>query len=485
MEIQIPANREDFKTYEGTSGNDTFIISSGNHGYPSLSGNGGIDIYRLAEDVDARGKTPHQLSEGGGAPDIEIQQDDFIYLPKGVDPKDIVFWNSVSFSKTRKKAKTTIIYDPHGLYKKLWVPSPRFAWSWYEGDIFFGGAVSSLDGIIQGDPRVMSAYNERTLGTADYKEYERQNAKYLADLFSNRPFWRYEADRLAEIRMWGTSNILDIVSRIFQSDGTPAFIGTSPARIATTNIDLNRNYDVTEVLASLAVSTQSGTFQTEISDRSLTINASSWTGSIKINFAAKAAAEGERLDAKQIDFSSATPAGSILQGGDGNDQLWGKAGWDVFDGGKGNDLIRAGNGRDILTGGFGADELHGDFGWNTYKSEKDGFSDLIAIKSDQHLSNWIYGKAGNNANGEKADIIEGLDANDKIRIIGVFSPDITVRAGATAHGVSGIGIYAKGALEALYTGGDLSIAQLTAMTSGDGSAAALNNQVSSYGWTGV
>jgi len=251
------------------------------------------------------------------------------------------------------------------------------------------------------------------------------------------------------------------------------------------DITLNKNYDVSEVLASLAVSTQSGTFQTEISDRSLTINASSWTGSIKINFAAKAAAQGERLDAKQIDFSSATPAGSILQGGDGNDQLWGKAGWDVFDGGKGNDLIRAGNGRDVLTGGSGADELHGDFGWNTYKSEKDGFSDLIAIKSDQHLSNWIFGKAGNNANGERADIIEGLDANDKIRIIGVFSPDITVRTGATAHGVSGIGIYAKGALEALYTGGDLSVAQLTAMTSGDGSAAALNNQVSSYGWTGV
>jgi len=264
-----------------------------------------------------------------------------------------------------------------------------------------------------------------------------------------------------------------------------AFSSSSQGSGIEPNITLNKNYDVSEVLASLAVSTQSGTFQTEISDRSLTINASSWTGSIKINFAAKAAAQGERLDAKQIDFASSSPTGSILQGGDGNDQLWGKAGWDVFDGGKGNDLIRAGNGRDILTGGSGADELHGDFGWNTYKSEKDGFSDLIAIKSDQHLSNWIYGKAGNNPNGEKADIIEGLDANDKIRIIGVFSPDITVRAGATAHGVSGIGIYAKGALEALYTGGDLSVAQLTAMTSGDGSAAAMANQVSSYGWTGV
>jgi len=268
--------------------------------------------------------------------------------------------------------------------------------------------------------------------------------------------------------------------------GSSGSISTSSTSSSATSLTLNKNYDTSAIItAILGSSTPSNALSVDVSDKTLTINASSWTGSIKINFAAKAAAQGERLDAKQIDFTSATPAGSILQGGDGNDQLWGKAGWDVFDGGKGNDLIRAGNGRDILTGGSGADELHGDFGWNTYKSEKDGFSDLIAIKSDQHLSNWIYGKAGNNPNGEKADIIEGLDANDKIRIIGVFSPDITVRAGATAHGVSGIGIYAKGALEALYTGGDLSVAQLTAMTSGDGSAAAMANQVSSYGWTGV
>jgi len=243
MEIEIPANKEDFKTYEGTSGNDIFIINSGNHGYPTLSGNGGIDIYRLAEDVDARGKAPHQLPEGGGAPYVEIQLDDFIYLPKGVDPKDIVFWNSGSYSKIKAMATTTIIYDPHGLYKKLWLPSPRFALTWQEGDIFFGGTVGSLDGInYEGDPRVMSAYNQRKLDPAGYKEYQSQNTKYVADLISNRPFWSYEADRLAEIKMLGTSNILDIVSRIFQSDGTPAFIGTSSSAtyaISFTNSSLD------------------------------------------------------------------------------------------------------------------------------------------------------------------------------------------------------------------------------------------------------
>ena len=43
-----------------------------------------------------------------------------------------------------------------------------------------------------------------------------------------------------------------------------------------------------------------------------------------------------------------------------------------------------------------------------------------------------------------------------------------------------IGIYAKGTLEAVYTGGNLSVGQITQMTSGDGSAAAMNNQMWSY-----
>lgn len=217
----------------------------------------------------------------------------------------------------------------------------------------------------------------------------------------------------------------------------------------------------------------------------LDIAASTWSGKVQLVGVAQAATSGSRLDAPQVDFNAASNQGAMLNGDVGNDELWGKAGWDIFDGGAGNDLIRAGNGRDILTGGIGRDELHGDFGWNTYKAEKDGFSDLIAIKSDQFLTNWLYGKAGNNPDGEKADIIEGLDAIDQIKIIGVDTRDITVRAGATAHGVSGIGIYARGALEGLYVGGDLSVNQIAAMTSGDGSAAALNNQVSSYGWTGV
>ena len=209
--------------------------------------------------------------------------------------------------------------------------------------------------------------------------------------------------------------------------------------------------------------------------------ASTWSDKVQINRVVKASDAGEKLEAKQIDIGSGEVAGSVISGGKGNDDIKGFAGWDNLEGGDGNDLIHGGNGRDIISGGAGRDELHGDFGWNTYKSEKDGVSDLIAVKSDHYLVNWLYGKAGNSPNGEKADIIEGLDPIDKIKIIGVDTREITFAANISAKGVTGIGIYGKGILEALYTGGDLTVAQITQMTSGDASAAAMSNSINAYG----
>ena len=251
---------------------------------------------------------------------------------------------------------------------------------------------------------------------------------------------------------------------------------------SSNSLSLSNGYSVSSVINKLiSGSTPSSALLTDVADKTLTINASSWTGSIKINLATKASNNGDVLEAKQVDFTSSETFGSLIQGGNGNDTISGKGGWDVIDGGAGSDLIHAGNGRDIITGGVGADELHGDFGWNTYKSEKDGSSDLIAVKSDQYLVNWLYGKAGNNSTGEKSDVIEGLDAIDKIRIIGVDTSEITFAANVSAKGVTGIGIYGKGALEALYIGGDLTLAQIQSMTSGDASAAAMSNSVNSYG----
>lgn len=254
---------------------------------------------------------------------------------------------------------------------------------------------------------------------------------------------------------------------------------------ASSDMSLSQSTKVDQIISewfSAASNFKQSLELTEV--RHLDITASSWSDKIKIKGVALAASTGSKLEASQIEFGADARQGWILNGSNSSDELWGKAGWDIFDGGAGSDLVRAGNGRDIITGGLGADELHGDFGWNTYKSEKDGFRDLIAIKSDQWLVNWLYGKAGNNANGEKADVIEGLDSTDQIKIIGAYTSELSFLAGASSHGVSGIGIYAKGALEALYVGGDLSVAQIAAMTSGDASSAAMNNQITSYGWSG-
>ena len=213
---------------------------------------------------------------------------------------------------------------------------------------------------------------------------------------------------------------------------------SSSSSKSTSSLTLDKNYSSDSIIQSILGSsgTPSSALSKDVSDKTLTINASSWSGSIKINLAARLSDNGETINAKQIDFNDPDVFGSVIQGGNGNDVLMGKAGWDILDGGAGNDLIHGGNGRDIITGGTGSDELWGDFGWNTYKSEKDGSSDLLVVKSDQWLENWLYKKAGNNPNGEKCDIIEGLDSTDQIRIVGAATSDLTFQANASAHGVS-------------------------------------------------
>ena len=189
-------------------------------------------------------------------------------------------------------------------------------------------------------------------------------------------------------------------------------------------------------------------------------------GQVKTYGEYQVAKKGGKLVIDQVVWQKGVRSGAIVNGSDKNDRIFAKQGWDRIIGGRGNDFIRAGNGRDVITGGKGADVLHGDFGWNTYTSEKDGYKDLIVIKSDQNLVNWMLKKAGNNPDGRKADIIEGLDANDSIRILGAETSSLNFKK-ASAHGVQGIGIFAGNALEALYAGGDLNRAQVIAMTSGD------------------
>ena len=159
-----------------------------------------------------------------------------------------------------------------------------------------------------------------------------------------------------------------------------------------------------------------------------------------------------------------------MAGYSGHDQLTGIRGADTMFGYEGNDLIRAGNGRDYVWGGSGADDLYGGFGHNTFGDERDGYEDWLYFKSDQWAENWIYGKAGNNPTGQKVDVIKGLDSHDKIFVQGMETSELSFSQvsnfAAPSGNFSGIGIFANGYLEGLYTGGDLSVEQLQSMTVG-------------------
>ena len=159
-----------------------------------------------------------------------------------------------------------------------------------------------------------------------------------------------------------------------------------------------------------------------------------------------------------------------MAGESGNDELIAYRGADHLFGGSGSDVLRAGNGRDIIAGGTGDDVMYGGFGLNTFEDEADGEIDKLFFKSDQWAWNWLDGKAGNSPNGEKADKIVELDEFDEIYIQGVSTSQLSYgfvnhdsRLGET---LSGIGIYASGALEAVYVGENLSISQIELMTQG-------------------
>ena len=113
--------------------------------------------------------------------------------------------------------------------------------------------------------------------------------------------------------------------------------------------------------------------------------------------------------------------------------------------------------------------MYGGFGLNTFEDEADGSVDSLYLKSDQWAENWIYEKAGNSPNGEKADKIVELDEFDEIYVQGVETSQLSY--GSVDHNsrgemLSGIGIYASGVLEAVYVGDDLSLGQIEAMTQG-------------------
>ena len=348
--------------------------------------------------------------------------------------------------------------------------SGQYYWTYGHEDSTYGtGAPRTNDGVVKSfSPRFYFDMLNYAESEKEFEEY--QNSDQIIHVFDDEDENKHGLGKAAFAD--------PAVSRYFQEDWylNPFgnnFNGTSAS---------SEDSDSDDSSSSGSSDSSSDSSSTSVYLRPDWVVASTWSDTVRINLEKTGSSSDSVIQAKQVDKSEYDSGfvGSIITGTSGDDIIRGLAGFDQLFGKAGDDLIHGGNGRDIIDGGSGSDELHGDFGWNTFLDQQDGSKDLIAIKSDQHLSNFWYGKAGNSPNGEKADFIEGLDATDEIKIIGVFTPDISVVDNVTARGVTGIGIYAKGTLEAVYTGGNLSTSQIQNMTTGDGSTTAMNNQMWSY-----
>ena len=143
--------------------------------------------------------------------------------------------------------------------------------------------------------------------------------------------------------------------------------------------------------------------------------------------------------------------------GEGDDLVLGGGGRDQLLGGYGDDTLRGGHGQDVIEGGFGDDQLYGGGGRNTLLPGSG--QDSLYILSD-HVSHGEL--AGRNHNGSLADVLIGVDDDDRITILGCKTEDLNV-----VELDSGYGIHADGHLEAIILESELSHKDVIGMVSGD------------------
>lgn len=118
--------------------------------------------------------------------------------------------------------------------------------------------------------------------------------------------------------------------------------------------------------------------------------------------------------------------GSVLDGGEGNDQLFGAAGADTLYGGAGADMLAGADGNDLLDGGAGADTMDGGSGDDTYIADDlsdiasetvVGGTDTVVVRNGASvtLGSNIERLIGGSGTGNALDnMMIGSDANDRL-----------------------------------------------------------------------
>jgi serralysin len=126
---------------------------------------------------------------------------------------------------------------------------------------------------------------------------------------------------------------------------------------------------------------------------------------------------------------------------------------DVLVGGFGNDQLIGGPGPDDLIGMNGADRMQGGAGANRYSSITDGAEDWIVIDPDGVGSRRNRGKR---YDGRTVDVITEMGKEDRITFTGAPASSLRFQAVSLSNSpygdLGGIGVFAYGRLEAVYTG---------------------------------
>ncbi|ABM77206.1 calcium-binding protein [Prochlorococcus marinus] len=153
-----------------------------------------------------------------------------------------------------------------------------------------------------------------------------------------------------------------------------------------------------------------------------------------------------------------------VYGRSGNDELNGGDGSDIVDGGIGNDNLRGGEGNDELRGGPGLDFLWGDQGSNVLTAGLD------TVKDDLYVTVESSFDTRGNPNNSYRDFLTEVTSIDRIYMHGiddaalVFVDNIIDPKGS---GLSGVGIYANGVLEAIvHDSSGLNASQINDITTG-------------------
>ena len=143
--------------------------------------------------------------------------------------------------------------------------------------------------------------------------------------------------------------------------------------------------------------------------------------------------------------------------------IWGQeenSGANQLIGGDGPDIITGSDANDDIYGYGGADQLKGGLGSNSFTSPSDGARDWVYISRD---GSKLLSQAA-----VTIDVITAIGLEDRIAILDANRRRLRFRSltleSPTYGPLSGIGIYSGGALEAIYTGNDLSLAEIRRIT---------------------